>query len=255
MFSVLFLFSCSKTKEIVGETDVAEIDVSVKIPGRIETIAVREGDMVSKSDVLGKLESKELDAKLQVVQAALKEAQEQLSYAQKTYERLKEMYDKQVIPKQQFDEITYKHQAAKQKVAAVNGEYNEVMAYYNELSVVAPISGEITQIISQPGEIISAGYPIISITNLDNIWTVFNIREDDLKYIVKGKSYEVFFPALDKTIKMDVSYISPLGSFANWKPTAQTGNYDLKTFEVRLRSSQKIPNLRAGMTAVLRIKQ
>lgn len=51
---------------------------------------------------------------------------------------------------------------------------------------------------------------------------------------------------------MEVTYISALGTFASWKPIAQQGNYDLKTFEVRLKSKDAIENLRPGMTAVLK---
>jgi len=246
------LFSCSQEKKtIAGEVDATEIDVGVKVPGRIAEIFVREGDTVKKGQLLGRLEGKELDAKLKTVNAALAEAQAQLSLAEKTYDRIKNLYETGVIPKQQFDEAEYKYNAAKQKVQAVKGQYDEVMAYYGELTVISPIDGEIVQIISNPGELVSTGYPILTIFNPDDIWAVFNVREDNLKDINKGSSYKVFFPALDKTVEMEVTYISALGTFASWKPTSQQGNYDLKTFEVRLKSKDKIENLRPGMTAVL----
>ncbi|MCL2334764.1 MAG: efflux RND transporter periplasmic adaptor subunit [Endomicrobia bacterium] len=249
----LVLFSCSQEKKnIIGEADATEIDVGVKVPGRIAEIFVKEGESVKKGRILARLEGKELDAKLKTVDAALAEAQDQLSLAQKTYDRIKNLYETGVVPKQQFDETEYKYNAAKQKVQAVKGQYDEVMAYYGELTVTAPIDGEIVQIISNPGELVSTGYPILTIFNPDDIWAVFNIREDNLKDIAKGASYKVFFPALDKTAEMEVTYISALGTFASWKPTSQQGNYDLKTFEVRLKSKEKIENLRPGMTAALR---
>ncbi|MDR0723971.1 MAG: efflux RND transporter periplasmic adaptor subunit [Endomicrobium sp.] len=251
----LFLFSCkqqSKDKVIVGEVDASEIDVGVKMPGRISEIYISEGDSVSKGQSLGKLESKELDAKLEVINAALKDANSQYVLAKKTYNRMKNLYQNRVIPKQQFDEIEYKYKAAFQKVKAVEGQLDEINAYYLELTIVSPIDGEIVQVIANHGELVSTGYPIITILDPKNIWVVFNIREDDLKNIEKGKSYQVFFPALDKTFEMEVVYISALGTFASWKPTAQQGNYDLKTFEIRLKSKELIANLRPGMTAVLK---
>jgi HlyD family secretion protein len=247
----LALFGCSSDKKIiVGEVDASEIDVGVKVPGRIAEIFVTEGESVKKGRILGRLEGRELDAKLKTVNAALKEAEEQLALAEKTYSRVKNLYEMEVIPKQQFDEADYKYNAAKQKVQAVKGQKDEVMAYYDELTITAPVDGEIVQIISNPGELVAAGYPILTILNPDDMWAVFNIREDDLKNIHKGNSYEIFFPALDKKFSMEVTYISALGTFASWKPTAQQGNYDLKTFEVRLKSKEKIENLRPGMTAV-----
>ncbi|MDR1417650.1 MAG: efflux RND transporter periplasmic adaptor subunit [Endomicrobium sp.] len=251
----LFLFSCKhqlEDKIIVGEVDSSEIDVGVKVPGRISDIYVAEGDSISKGQSLGKLESKELDAKLDVINAALKDANNQYTLAKKTYNRIKNLYKNKVIPKQQFDEVEYKYKAAFQKVKAVQGQLNEIKAYYLELTIVSPIDGEVVQIIANPGELVSTGYPIITILNPKNMWVVFNIHEDDLKNIEKGKNYQVFFPALNKTFEMEVVYISALGTFASWKPTAQQGNYDLKTFEIRLKSKGLIPNLRPGMTAVLK---
>lgn len=251
-FIPLAFLGCSSDKKIIsGEIDATEIDVSVKVPGRLAEIFVTEGESVAKGQILGRLEGKELDAKLKTVNASLKEAQEQLSLAEKTYERIKNLYETEVIPKQQFDETDYKYNAALQKVQAVKGQRDEVMAYYDELTITAPIDGEVVQIISNPGELVATGYPILTILNTDDMWAVFNIREDDLKDIHKGNSYEVFFPALDKKFNMEVAYISALGTFASWKPTAQQGNYDLKTFEVRLKSKSKIENLRPGMTAVI----
>ena len=46
-------------------------------------------------------------------------------------------------------------------------------------------------------------------------------------------------------------YISPLGSFATWKSTKQTGSYDLRTFEIHARPTQKVDDLRPGMSVLL----
>ncbi|MDR2644592.1 MAG: efflux RND transporter periplasmic adaptor subunit [Endomicrobium sp.] len=247
------LFACSGNKKvIVGEIDAAEIDVSVKVPGRIAEIFVSEGEIVKKGQALGRLEGKELDAKLKTVSAAMKEANDQFVLAKNTYSRMQNLYNNNVISKQQYDEVKYKYKAAQQKIQAVKGQRDEVMAYYSELTIISPIDGEIVQIISNSGELVSTGYPIFTIFNPNDIWAVFNIREDDLKNIHKGDLYKVFFPALNKTSDMEVTYISALGAFASWKPTTQQGNYDLKTFEVRLKSKGAIENLRPGMTAVLK---
>lgn len=250
LFCLVIFSGCIKT--ISGEVDASEIDVGVKVPGRLAEIFVKEGEPVKKGQVLGRLEGKELDAKLQTVNAALDEANEQLVLAQKTYDRINNLYKTGVVPKQQFDEVSYKYTAAQKKVQAVKGQKDEVMAYYSELTIVAPIDGEVVQIISNPGEIVATGYPILTILNTNDMWAVFNIREDELKNINKGNKYPVYVPALDKSFEMEVTYVSALGSFATWKPTKQQGNYDLKTFEVRLKSNEKIENLRPGMTTVLK---
>lgn len=246
------LVSCSKHKETIsGEVDSTEIDIGVKVPGRIAEIFINEGQSVKKGDILGRLEGKELDAKLKTVNAALKEAQDQFLLAEKTYNRIENLYKDGIVPKQQFDEVEYKYNASLQKINATQGQKNEIMAYYDELTIVAPIDGEVTQIISNPGELVSTGYPIITLLNTDDMWVVFNIREDLLNNLQKDTEIKVYIPAIKQTLNMKITYVAAMASFASWKPTNQQNNYDLKTFEVRAKSNEKVENLRPGMTAVI----
>ena len=63
-----------------------------------------------------------------------------------------------------------------------------------------------------------------------------------------------YLPAVDqKDIEFKINYISPLGSFATWKSTKQTGSYDMQTFEIHARPIQKVEGLRPGMSVLLTI--
>jgi HlyD family secretion protein len=59
-------------------------------------------------------------------------------------------------------------------------------------------------------------------------------------------------PAFDKDIKMRVYYIKDKGSYATWKATKTTGQYDLKTFEVKARPITRLEGLRPGMSLILK---
>ena len=50
---------------------------------------------------------------------------------------------------------------------------------------------------------------------------------------------------------MEVSYIASVGDYATWRSSKESGGFDLKTFEVRLRPTQKVENLRPGMSVLL----
>ena len=119
-----------------------------------------------------------------------------------------------------------------------------------ETKILAPISGEITLKISEEGEVVGAGMPVVAITDLKEAWAVFNIREDALKNVSKGKEFSIFIPALEKTIPMEVYYIASAGNYAIWKSSRESGGFDLKTFEIRLRPKAPVEGLRPGMTAL-----
>lgn len=248
------LAGCGQKETVLtGEVESTEIDVSVKIPGRIAEISVHEGDTVKKGDILGRLQSREMEAKLQTVQAAMAEARDQFEFAEKTYNRVKNLTETNVIPRQQFDEATYKYQAAKQKLEAVQGQLNEVRSYYDEMLLKAAKDGEVVQIISHPGEIVSPGYPVLTLTDPADIWVTCNVREDRLSGITKGAVFRVTFPAISADAECSVTFISPLGAFAKWKATNEQGSFDLKTFEVRLRPAAPVAGLRPGMTALIHL--
>ena len=65
-----------------------------------------------------------------------------------------------------------------------------------------------------------------------------------------GDTFSAFVPAFNKDIRMKVFYIKDQGSYAVWKATKTTGQYDLKTFEVKARPIDKLDGLRPGMSLI-----
>ena len=190
--------------------------------------------------------------------------------AKKTFDRLNRLHDEGVIPTQKLDEARAKYQAAQDNYnmlvtgsriedklsAAANvkramGANDEVQSYLKENTIVAPIDGVITEINVEEGELVGAGYPIVTIVDDNDCWVVFNLREDLLAKIKDGTEFNVKIPAIGKEpVKVRVNYISVMGDFANWRATKAKGDFDMKTFEVRAVPVEKVDGLRAGMSAV-----
>lgn len=197
--------------------------------------------------------------------------------AQKSYGRVQRLYDKGVVPAQKRDEAEAQYKAAvatanaaksqydmamngaeaEDKEAAralvdrANGAVNEVESYLQEVTLVSPINGEVSEIFPKRGELVGTGAPIMSIVDLNDIWFTFNVREDLLGDFKMGKVVKVKVPALNnKIITVKVNYIKALASYATWKATKTTGQFDLKTFEVRARPTIHNADLRPGMSAI-----
>lgn len=197
--------------------------------------------------------------------------------AQKSYGRVQRLYDKGVVSAQKRDEAEAQYKAAvatanaaksqydmamngaeaEDKDAAralvdrANGAVNEVESYLQEVTLVSPIDGEVSEIYPKRGELVGTGAPIMSIVDLNDIWFTFNVREDLLGDLKMDKVFKVKVPALNnQIITVKVNYIKALASYATWKATKTTGQFDLKTFEVRARPTTHIEDLRPGMTAI-----
>ncbi len=127
----------------------------------------------------------------------------------------------------------------------------EVKAQTDELLVRSPVAGEVGPIPAERGELLNAGSPLITLLELPTAWFVFDLREDILAHVRKGDKVSLRVPALNnQQIEAEVRYIAPLGDYATKRATRATGDFDLKTFEVRLYPLSPVKDLRQGMSAL-----
>ena len=289
LIGCVYAYVHANTMLLQGEVEVKTVDLSSKLTGRVLKINVKKGDTVKKGDVLIELDTPEIDAKAEQVNATLALAlaqqdkvnngarSEQIAMAKasydlakKTYDRLNRLHKEGVIPTQKLDEAQAKYQAAKDNynmlvtgsrvedkasamanVKRAQGANAEVNSYLKENKIVSPIDGVITDITVEEGELVGAGYPIVTVVDNNDCWVTFNLREDLLTKIKNGTELNVKIPAVGKdTIKFRVNYISVMGNFATWRATKAKGDFDMKTFEVRAVPVEPINDLRAGMSAL-----
>lgn len=135
----------------------------------------------------------------------------------------------------------------KQAAAAVAQQAVDV----DELRIVAPISGEVTTRIAELGENFSPGAPLYALVDVKNSWMTFNLREDLLAGLKVGDTFRVDIPALGaKDVAVKVTVINVEGQYATWRATRATGDFDLRTFEVRARPVEPLTGLRPGMSVI-----
>lgn len=306
LVALVGFFMLRKGPDMVqGQAEATEYRVSSKVPGRILEFRVKEGQSVKAGDTLAILEAPDVQAKMAQAQAAEAAAQAQnekaikgarseqiqaayemwqkaiagREIAEKSYNRVKRLFEQGVMSAQKADEVTAQYNAAKATEKAAKAQYDmakngaeredklaaaalverakgavaEVESYIKETYLIAQANGEVSEIFPKVGELVGTGAPIMNIARLDDMWVSFNVREDLLKDLTMGAEFEAFVPALDnKTIKLKVYYMKDLGTYAAWKATKTTGQFDLKTFEVRATPVEPVENLRPGMSVIIK---
>jgi len=121
----------------------------------------------------------------------------------------------------------------------------------SELIIHSPITGQVTTRVAELGENFSAGAPMFSLIDMHGLWFTFNLREDLLAGLKIGDQFEVTVPALAaKRITVRVTLINVQGQYATWRATRATGDFDLRTFEVRAVPTEPVEGLRPGMSAI-----
>jgi HlyD family secretion protein len=195
----------------------------------------------------------------------------------RSLERMQKLYDQKVVAAQKYDEVKARYEASAAQARAAKSQYDmalsgarnedkaaaaalvhqaegaiqEVDSYLNELYLVSPADGIISSIYPKQGELVGQGSPVMTVTDLQDVWFTFNIREDQLHGMNVGDELTVSVPALDgATLQASVNYMAVRESYATWRATREAGEYDTKTFEVRLRPDEYVAGLRPGMTAL-----
>jgi len=208
----------------------------------------------------------------------LQQAKAGLEIAEKSYQRVQRLFDEGVMSEQKRDEAYAQYKALEAQMLAAKSQYDmavngarqeerqaaaalvgrargaiqEVNSYIGETVQVAQMAGEVTDVFPKVGELVGTGSPIMSIAIMDDMWGTFNVREDFLADIKIGSEINVFVPAFNKDMKMKVYYLKDQGSYAVWKATKASGQYDLKTFEVKARPVDALEGLRPGMSLILK---
>lgn len=286
-----------------GTVEATSYKVSSKVPGRVDSLTVKRGDAVVKGQFLYGIRSPEVYAKLTQAEAVrsaaaamqdkvdagarkqqIRQAYEMwqqslagLELAQKTYDRVKNLYDQGVVPAQKLDEAQASLKAMKTTSVAAEAAYSmategaqwedkaaaralveqaggavsEVESFVTETRQYAPVDGEVSSVVSENGELVGTGYPVVTVVDLSDAWVVFNVKETMLPKIKMGTKFNGYFPALDRTYELTVDYIAAEASYATWAATRTSGEFDVKTFEVHARAAVPIDDLRPGMTVTV----
>ncbi|WP_158975263.1 efflux RND transporter periplasmic adaptor subunit [Cellulophaga sp. L1A9] len=196
--------------------------------GILTNIYVKEGQNVRKGQILGKIDDGGLSQ--QVAQLEI-----QTELAKTTFERQKRLWDQQIGSEIQFLQAKSTYEAQSRAVAQLQQQIAKTV-------IRAPFSGTIDDVITEQGSVVAAGQSqIMRIVNLDNMYIETDVPENYITNVSKGKSVEVEFPILGKTIS---TKIRQAGDFIN--PSN-------RTFKVEVGIPSKESGVKPNLTARLKI--
>lgn len=141
--------------------------------------------------------------------------------------------------------------AAEAQAAQAEAALAQQQANLDELRIMAPMAGQVTGRMIEIGENIGPGAPLFTLVQPEAAWFTFNIREDMLNGVKLGDRLVVRVPALGAEVPALVTLINVQGDFASWRATRATGDFDLRSFELRARPEAPVEGLRPGMSALL----
>lgn len=225
-----------------GRIEATEVDIATKLPGRLTEVSVNEGDIVKAGQIVARLDTDELNAKLQQAQAQVQQAQENKKYAsaivrqhqselelaRKNLARSQNLYVNNNISLVQLqqheaavDTLVAAIAAAKAQLIASDSAINAALAQkqviqtnINDSFLKSPIEGRVLYKLLEPGEIIGSGGKVLTVLKMDDIYMTIFIPTSYAGRVKIGSEARILLDALPNTaINANVSFVSPDAQF------------------------------------------
>jgi membrane fusion protein, multidrug efflux system len=187
---------------LVGDATVAVVP---RAAGRLQEISVRLGDRVSRGQRIAKIEDFELqeqvkqqEAALEVSRATIRQREADLQLAQTNAERSRNLFARQLLPKQTLDDTEARYQAAVAQLDLARAQNNQSTARLDELKInlqntiiVSPVNGFVARRAVDPGAFVGQNAPVVDVVDIGSVRLVANIVEKDLTSMQTGDDTRV----------------------------------------------------------------
>ena len=214
--------------ELQGDVSTTQnVIIYPEFQGTLSRVLVKEGDRVSKGQLLARIDDGGLGSQLQQLES-------QAALAKTTFERQKRLWDQNIGSEIQYLQTKTSYESAESAV-------NQLKSQLGKTAVRAPFSGVIDDVITDQGTVVSAGQQLFRIVNLKDMHIKANVPERFIKDVTPGKEVTVEFPILGETLNSTIK---------------QTGNYinpANRTFSIEVDVPNQDGTIKPNLTARLKI--
>ncbi|MGE5318653.1 MAG: efflux RND transporter periplasmic adaptor subunit [Hyphomicrobiaceae bacterium] len=168
-----------------------QVQVASRLMGYIREIKVEEGQSVKAGQLLFVVDPADIQGQVSQARAGLAQAEAALADARLDYERFGALYKEEAIPKLQWDKVRLQYQVAEQQVAAARAGLALASGQMRYASVVAPISGVVTQKMANAGDLAAPGRPVLVIEGLKKLQVRTQVGSDLYARIKTGEKVTV----------------------------------------------------------------
>ena len=214
-----------------------------EVGGLVLELLAREGDKVAKDQPLARLRTTNLELQRDAAQAQLKEAEARLKLAERNRDRALELFEAQVLSRQQYDDSFYEFNAWQGRVEQLTAEIARINDDISRCTIRAPFAGVVTAERTEVGEWLDVGNPVVEIVSL----AVLEVRVE---------APEQYFPDLKRGTRANITFESLPGFEVRGRISAIIPRADpqARTFPVKVRIRNRRGRLGVGMLAQVSLR-
>lgn len=245
-----------------GRLEAKQVDVATKYQGRIAEVLADEGDTVDSGQIVARMDTQPLEAQLRSAEAKIREEQDnrrtaqadvvvkqaEFAYAQKQYQRSKELVTRGAVSQQEADIDLARMQASRaallgaqaqvvraaSTIDAATAEAERLRAEIEDSVLRAPIRGRVQNRLAEPGEVLAAGGKVLALVDLSDVYMYLFLPEPIAGKVALGSQARIVLDAAPEyPIRAVVSYVSPEAQFTPKSVETAEERHNL-TFRVKL---------------------
>ena len=234
--------------KVSGFVEAYEIRVGSRVGGRIAKTVAIEGASVKAGDLLMELEPYDLDARRGQAQAQLDSANAQEALAQLTLERMKASFASNASSATEVDKAQSELESARAQQQLYKAELQQIADQQRELKILSPCDGMVEAVDLQPGNLVAANAPVLSLLDTSQLWVRAYVPENHLDIQVGQKVPITVDSFPNRTFHGHISFISRQAEFT--PNNVQTPEERSKqVFRIKVTLDEGLDVLRPGMTA------
>jgi RND family efflux transporter MFP subunit len=207
---------------LIGE---ATVEVAPKTGGRLTSVTVKLGDRVRRNQLIAKLDDKEIveqvrqaEASHRVAEATIRNREADLTLALTNVERSRNLYGRQLLPKQTLDDAEARYTAAVAQLDLSQAQLAQSAARLEELrinlantNVLSPVDGFVGKRNVDPGAWVSQNAGVASIVDISRMRLVANVVEKDLRFVSAGDKASIEVDAFPgEKFSGQIARVSPI---------------------------------------------
>ncbi len=270
-----------------GRVEAEQVEIAPTNAGRVAKVTATEGSMVAAGQILAEMDIDELSAALDraraevalanqtraEAEALVVQRESEQRRAEQELDRATALLAGQNISKTIFEDRDTTHKVAtavlgaakarvataESRIAAAEAEARRIEAQIEDSALVAPLPGRVLYRLAEPGEVVGAGEPILTILGLENVYMEVFLPAREAGLLPIGAEARIVLDALPEyAIPAYVSFVSPEAQFTP-KQVETLDEREQLVFRVRVRIpidlvESRIEHVKTGLRGVAVIR-
>lgn len=237
----------NQTVTLYGNVDIRDVNLAFRVSGRLMLLNVDEGDIVKQGELIARLDNEPCIREVNSAKALMDQQKAALSYAETVYAREKKLYGTGASSVDRYENALSLRDSAKASFEKTTADLSQATLRLEDTYLYSPTNGAVLIRAVEPGSMLAADIPVITVSLLNPVWVRAYVSETELSKAKQGTHVKVYSDSHpEKIYEGKIGFVSPTAEFT----PKNVETTDLRTqlvYRLRIIMHDPKQELRQGM--------